>query len=400
MSIQREFELIIVTGTPEGKTVSFNKPCVSIGRDMGADFFVDDPHSSKTNCLVLFENGEFYVADNNSTNGTFLNDKQVEKSPLKNGDTIRVGETVVQFRCAQEEDAVDDGDKTVILTQKDAPVEEVTIILPAEQEEEPSPDEEATLTGAEESVDPEATIIQPVAAADPDVTVIQPVGAPRDPNATQLAPPDAGQAPPKGKKKKAKAAGSPMQKFGKLDKAARLRIIIAVLGVVVLAMFAGAMLIPAAGPPPVTNQPGSGTSTDAKPDEGATSAELAGMSDEMKTEKAGKIYELGKARYDERFLKSGSLYEAIQYFEQAEAYLADVSPKPPIYQEMQDLTLKSKETLQNQFNSLRLDAYMLIRKRQYSEAREKLNAIVNLIPNPDDDRQKFATDKLKEIRNK
>jgi pSer/pThr/pTyr-binding forkhead associated (FHA) protein len=399
MSNQKEFELVILTGTPEGQNLSFTKPCVSVGRDKGADFFVDDPHSSKTNCLVVLENDEFYVVDDNSTNGTFLNGTQVEKALLKNGDEIRVGETLLQFRCKQEAPA-EDGDMTVILPEKGAPVEEVTVILPAEKEAEPSLDEEDTLTGAEESVDPEATIIQPVGAGvDPDATVIQPVGAPKDPNATQLAPPDAAQAQPKGKKK-AKAAGSPRQRFGKLDKAARLRIMILVLAIVVLAIFAGAFLIPT-GPPAVTNQNAGGQAADAKSgDDAASAGELAGMSNDMKVQKAGQMYELGKARYDERFLKSGSLYEAIQYFEKAETYLADVSPKPPIYQEMEDLTLEAKETLQNQFNSLRLDSYMLIRKRQYPQAREKLNAIVSLIPNPDDERQKFAQDKLKEIRNK
>ena len=145
MSKQREFELVIVTGTPEEKILSFNKPCVSVGRDMGADFFVDDPHSSKSNCLVVFEIEEYYVVDNNSTNGTFLNGNQVEKALLKNGDEIRVGETLLQFRCKQEEDAVEEADMTVILPQKGAPLEEVTVILSAEQEEKPFPDEDDTI---------------------------------------------------------------------------------------------------------------------------------------------------------------------------------------------------------------------------------------------------------------
>jgi hypothetical protein len=124
------------------------------------------------------------------------------------------------------------------------------------------------------------------------------------------------------------------------------------------------------------------------------------MSPEERTQKAAELFQLGKTRHEERFLKPGSLYEAIEYFEKAERYLADIAPKPPIYAEIQDLNLESKETLQSQFNALRLDAYMLIRKRQYADARDKLEAVLKLIPNPDDDRYKLAEDKLKEIRHK
>ena len=66
----------------------------------------------------------------------------------------------------------------------------------------------------------------------------------------------------------------------------------------------------------------------------------------------------------------------------------------------QELTLKSKETLQSQFNSQRMEAYMLTKKKKYSEARKKLEGILSLIPNPDDERHKLAKEKLKEIRNK
>lgn len=377
MSDQKEFDLTVITGMAEGEVSSFSKVRVSIGRDKETDFFVDDPHASKTNSLIVFEDDEYFLVDNSSTNGTFLNEKQIDREPLKNGDRIKVGETVLEFHC-EEEEAEEEADKTVLLPDKESLPEEVTVILPADQKE--------------KAPDPDATVLQPMgASADPNATVLQPLGAPKDPNATQLAPPEM-QA--RAEKKKRKPG------IGKFDKAARLRIIIAAMIFIVLIIFAGAFLMPSSKPV-ITNQ-GGDAGSDGSQSGGETVAdkELASMPDEIKIQKAGQLFELGKSRHDERFLKPGSLYEAIQYFEKAERYLAGVTPKPPIYTEIQDLTLKSKETLQSQFNSLRMEAYMLTKKRQYKDAREKLEAILALVPNPDDERHKLAKGKLNDIRGK
>jgi hypothetical protein len=160
------------------------------------------------------------------------------------------------------------------------------------------------------------------------------------------------------------------------------------------------MLIPAGKPPVVSNQGNSQTGGSQAGDDDAASGELASMSPELKVQKAEQMYQLAKTRYEERFLKAGSLYEAIEYLEKAERYLADISNKPAFYEEMQQMTLQSKETLQTQFNSMRMEAYLLTKKNKYSEARDKLETILKLIPNPDDERHKLAKDKLREIRNK
>ena len=390
MTAPREFELAIVTGKPEGKTLSFTKAPISVGRGEDADFLVEDRHASKINCHIVRENNEFFVVDNSSTNGAFLNDEKIDRAQIKNGDQVRIGETTFQFRCKQEEPVEED--RTVILPQEKPPEEDKTVLLPQDQEK-PPPDPDATVIEIEGA--PAFKSARP--AIDPEATQI----APADPNATQIAPAAAQAQPVKEKKKKKDAGASPLKKLSALDKAARLRLLIIALGVLVLMMFGAALLIPPPKPTPGGGNQAGGQGTGSEQGDSAdvSSGDVL-MSAEARIQKAGQMFQLGKTRYEERLLKPGSMYEAIQYFEKAEGYLEGISPKPAIYEELQQLSLTAKEALQNQYNSIRLDAYMLIRKKKYSDARAKLESMLSLVPNQDDERHVLAKKKLKEIRGK
>ncbi|MGF1489143.1 MAG: FHA domain-containing protein [Prochloraceae cyanobacterium] len=65
---------------------------ISIGRDPNNDVSIDHPTVSRYHAKIERENGSFYLFDLNSTNGTFVNGKQVrDKRVLKVGDTIHIG---------------------------------------------------------------------------------------------------------------------------------------------------------------------------------------------------------------------------------------------------------------------------------------------------------------------
>jgi pSer/pThr/pTyr-binding forkhead associated (FHA) protein len=60
-----------------------------------------DPELSRVHCAVRrTAESTFAIVDMGSTNGTFLNDEKVgaEARPLKEGDRIRIGTTVLVFR--------------------------------------------------------------------------------------------------------------------------------------------------------------------------------------------------------------------------------------------------------------------------------------------------------------
>lgn len=71
----------------------------SIGADAGCDIVVPgDPAVSGRHMTILYRMGTFKFKDEFSTNGTFVNDVFIEEGNLKDGDQIKIGETIFKFR--------------------------------------------------------------------------------------------------------------------------------------------------------------------------------------------------------------------------------------------------------------------------------------------------------------
>lgn len=81
-----------------------------LGRQMGAGLRLWDSKVSRQHCkIVLGEHGAV-VVDLDSSNGTFVNEEQIERAELKDGDLLRVGDTVFRVRYMDfgEQGASDD----------------------------------------------------------------------------------------------------------------------------------------------------------------------------------------------------------------------------------------------------------------------------------------------------
>ncbi len=64
----------------------------TIGRSTTADFIVDAGMVSRFHCrMTATPSGEIEVEDLDSTNGTFVNDRRIQRSPLTVGDRVRLG---------------------------------------------------------------------------------------------------------------------------------------------------------------------------------------------------------------------------------------------------------------------------------------------------------------------
>ena len=63
----------------------------TVGRAPRADFVVDAALVSRVHCRLTATDDRLEVLDLKSTNGTFVNDKRVEKAHLNTGDRLRVG---------------------------------------------------------------------------------------------------------------------------------------------------------------------------------------------------------------------------------------------------------------------------------------------------------------------
>ncbi|MBI3401685.1 MAG: FHA domain-containing protein [Acidobacteria bacterium] len=63
----------------------------TIGRAAGAEFIVDAALVSRVHCRLTAAEDYVEVVDLSSTNGTYVNDKRVERAQLKHGDRLKVG---------------------------------------------------------------------------------------------------------------------------------------------------------------------------------------------------------------------------------------------------------------------------------------------------------------------
>jgi pSer/pThr/pTyr-binding forkhead associated (FHA) protein len=63
----------------------------TVGRAPRADFILDAALVSRLHCRLSAEEDRLEVVDLSSTNGTFVNDKRVERAVLGNGDRLRLG---------------------------------------------------------------------------------------------------------------------------------------------------------------------------------------------------------------------------------------------------------------------------------------------------------------------
>jgi|GEM_PF-3813016 len=79
----------------QGQHVNLTLP-FSIGRSGSSLNFVNDKSVSRNHALITYEGSQYYVQDQGSGNGTFLDDRQLtlnEKAPLRDGSVIRLGPT-------------------------------------------------------------------------------------------------------------------------------------------------------------------------------------------------------------------------------------------------------------------------------------------------------------------
>ncbi len=91
-------EAEIVTLSWNGKQHEIEKRRVVIGRSKDADIQVEDPNVSRRHAEVRQEGAAYWVVDFDSTNGTEINGRRLERAKLRPGDTITVGSTELVFR--------------------------------------------------------------------------------------------------------------------------------------------------------------------------------------------------------------------------------------------------------------------------------------------------------------
>jgi hypothetical protein len=78
------------TFRPEGGTTT-------IGRSPDCGIFLDDVTVSRKHAVLVQRDGGFFIEDQGSLNGTFVNRKRVESAQLDDGDEVQIGKYRMTF---------------------------------------------------------------------------------------------------------------------------------------------------------------------------------------------------------------------------------------------------------------------------------------------------------------
>jgi pSer/pThr/pTyr-binding forkhead associated (FHA) protein len=76
---------------PVGRTIALG-PINSIGRNVNSTIFVEDDFASATHAMLTFRGRSWFVEDQGSTNGTFVNGHRIDRPvALSYGDELMIG---------------------------------------------------------------------------------------------------------------------------------------------------------------------------------------------------------------------------------------------------------------------------------------------------------------------
>jgi sigma-B regulation protein RsbU (phosphoserine phosphatase) len=82
--------LVLVQGS-EQRTIHLDHSPFTVGRRVDKDLVIADPRVSRDHAHILSESGEFFVVDEGSKHGTFVNGERVQRKALERNDRVEFG---------------------------------------------------------------------------------------------------------------------------------------------------------------------------------------------------------------------------------------------------------------------------------------------------------------------
>jgi len=102
-----------------------DKQRVRIGRDPDCEIRLDDPSVSRRHVVLNRVYNEYFLEDQDSTNGTLLNGRRVYKHMLKHGDVLDVGSFRFRYELDEEPESLDSDsglEETIFLGKDGTPL--------------------------------------------------------------------------------------------------------------------------------------------------------------------------------------------------------------------------------------------------------------------------------------
>jgi hypothetical protein len=91
--------LVVTEGNLAGRSIELADQQITLGRANDATLILTDDYASTYHARIFPQDGQWFVEDLNSTNGTYLDRQKVTRvTPVPPGVPIRIGKTVLELR--------------------------------------------------------------------------------------------------------------------------------------------------------------------------------------------------------------------------------------------------------------------------------------------------------------
>jgi len=108
MTKQTTRKLEIFSGDALVSELPLNKTALSIGRDPEGDVLLLDPQISRQHARLTQISSNYFIEDCDSTNGTLLNGRPVNKHVFRPGDSLRIGNFELRYVVEEDQEQPDE----------------------------------------------------------------------------------------------------------------------------------------------------------------------------------------------------------------------------------------------------------------------------------------------------
>ncbi|MCG5052390.1 MAG: diguanylate cyclase [Myxococcales bacterium] len=93
----KEACLVVIYGQDLGRKYNLESQNLVLGRSSKCDIQIDQESVSRAHSKIMNQGKTIRIRDLGSTNGTYVNDEQIEERTLTDGDLIKIGRTIFKF---------------------------------------------------------------------------------------------------------------------------------------------------------------------------------------------------------------------------------------------------------------------------------------------------------------
>ncbi|MEM9461166.1 MAG: GGDEF domain-containing protein [Myxococcota bacterium] len=89
--------IVVIYGPELGRKYNIQDRDLTIGRSMKSDVCIAQDSISRIHAMIVRDDDRVVLRDNESTNGTYVNDQRIQTAFLRDGDLIKIGRSIFKF---------------------------------------------------------------------------------------------------------------------------------------------------------------------------------------------------------------------------------------------------------------------------------------------------------------